>query len=143
MRNGTIERFNDLYQQRFLGKVEMLSEEDLKTGSLTFENRHNTTYRYSKLGGKTPVKALASTQVKLRFPNPEEPFMDWKKQPTEGKYHLVRLIRRDLKLDVFGEMFPVTPELELEYVVATIDVKDQKLTISHDGKKVEQFDYIR
>jgi len=142
-RNGTIERFNDLYQQRFLGKVEMLSEEDLKTGSLTFENRHNTTYRYSKLGGKTPLKALASTQVKLRFPDPEDDSLkDWRKQPTEGKYHLVRLIRRDLKLDVFGEKFPVPPELELEYVVATIDVKDQKLTISYDGKKVEQIDYI-
>jgi hypothetical protein len=36
------------------------------------------------------------------------------------KYHLVRLILRDLKLDVFGEMFPVPPELELEYVVATM-----------------------
>ena len=55
-----IEQFNDLYQQKFLGKVIMATEEDLKTGTLAFEQRHNSSYRYSKLGGKTPLKALAA-----------------------------------------------------------------------------------
>ncbi len=142
-RNGIVEKFNDLYQQNFLGKVEMFSEDDLRKGSLAFENRHNTSYRYSKLGGKTPLKMLASKRTNLRFPDPEETTVDWREQPKEGRYHLVRLIRSDLKLNVFGEMFLVPPELELEYVVATIDVKDRNLTISHDGKEVEQFSYIQ
>jgi len=38
----------------------------------------------------------------------------------------VRLIRSDSKLNIFGEIFPVPPELKLEYVVATINVKEQK-----------------
>ena len=88
----------------------MLSEDNLKTSFLTFKNRHKTTYRYSKLREKTPVKALASTQVKLRFPDPEDSLSEWRKKPTEGKYHLVSLILRDLKLDVFGEKFPVPPD---------------------------------
>jgi len=37
----------------------------------------------------------------------------------------------------------VPPELEFEYAVATIDVKEQKLTISHDGKPVKQIEYKR
>jgi hypothetical protein len=41
------------------------------------------------------------------------------KKPETGRYHVVRLIRSDLKLNVFGELFPVAPELKLEYVVAT------------------------
>ena len=58
-----------------------------------------------------------------------------------GRYHLVRLIRSDLKLNVFGEFFSVAPELKLEYVVATIDVKDQKLKLFLDKTQVEEFDY--
>ena len=140
-RNGSVERFNDFYQQSFLGKVEMFSEDDLRNGSLAFENRHNATWRYSKIGGKTPLKALASMKRTLRFPDPETPPPDWRKQPEKGRYHFVRLIRSDLKMNIFGESVPVPPELEFEYAVATIDVKEQKLTISHDGKPVKQIAY--
>jgi len=41
------------------------------------------------------------------------------KKPTTGRYHLVRLIRSDMKINIFGELFPVPPELKLEYVVVT------------------------
>ena len=140
-RNGMIESFNDRYQQMFLGKVTMASESDLKTGSLAFEQRHNTRYRYSKLGGKTPLKALASSNTKLRFPKDNEAPKHRMKKPETGRYHIVRLIRSDLKLNIFGECFSVPPKVMLEYVVATIDVKEQKLKLFLDKKQVEEFDY--
>jgi len=140
-RNGTIEQFNDLYQQKFLDKVVMATADDLKRESLAFEQRHNGSYRYSKLGGKTPLKSLAATKVKLRFPDQERAPRHRLKKPKDGRYHLVRLIRSDLKLNVFGELFPVAPELKLEYVVATIDVKDQRLKLFLDKIQVEEFDY--
>ena len=136
-----IENFNDRYQQMFLGKVTMATEEDLKAGSLAFEQRHNSRYRYSKLGGKTPLKALTASNVKLRFPAEDKAPRHRLKKPETGKYHLVRLIRSDLKLNVFGEIFPVPPELKLEYVVATINVKEQKLKIFLDKTQVEEFGY--
>jgi hypothetical protein len=43
--------------------------------------------------------------------------------------------------NIFGELFPVPPELKFEYVVATIDVKDQKLKLFLDKTQVEEFDY--
>jgi putative transposase len=70
--NGMIENFNDRYPQMFLGKVVMSSQEDLKAGSLVFEQHHNSRYRYSKLGGKTPLKALAAANTKLCFPAKEK-----------------------------------------------------------------------
>ena len=136
-----IENFNDRYQQRFLGKVDMASIEDLQFGSLTFEQRHNSRYRYSKLNGDTPLKALAASNVKLRFPTEKEPPKYRQNKPEVGKYHVVRLIRSDLKLYIFGESFSVPPETMLEYVVATIDVKEQRLKIFLDKKQVEEFDY--
>jgi transposase InsO family protein len=88
-RNGMIENFNDRYQQMFLGKIIMATEEDLKAGSLVFEQRHNSSYRYSKLGGKTPLKALAASNTKLRFPAADKAPKHRLKQPETGKYHLV------------------------------------------------------
>jgi putative transposase len=140
-RNGMIENFNDRYQQMFLGKVIMATEGDLKAGSLIFEQRHNSRYRYSKLGGKTPLKALAASNTKLPFPTEVDAPRHRLKKPETGRYHLVRLIRSDLKLNVFGEIFRVPPELQLEYVVATINVKEQKLKLFLDKTQVEEFSY--
>jgi len=140
-RNGMIEKFNDHYQQKFLGKIMMTTVEELHSGTCAFEQRHNSTFRYSKLGGKTPLKALATSANNLRLPVQEQlPEMPLKK-PETGKYHVVRFIRSDRKLNVFGEMFQLPPELEQEYVVATIDVKEQKLKLYLDKTQVDQFDY--
>ena len=136
-----VENFNERYQQRFLGKIPMASIEDLRAGSLAFEQRHNSRYRYSKLRGDTPLKALAASNAKLRFPAEKEPPRCRQNKPEIGKYHVVRLIRSDLKLNIFGESFSVPPETMLEYVVATIDVKEQKLKLFLDKKQVEEFDY--
>jgi putative transposase len=40
-----------------------------------------------------------------------------------------------------GELFSVPPEVKLEYVVATIDVKEQKLRLFLDKTQVDEFDY--
>jgi transposase InsO family protein len=140
-RNGMVESFNDRYQQMFLAKQIMLSASDLDAGSLAFEQRHNSRYRYSKIGGKTPLKALAAFTIKLRFPESDEPPLHRLSKPTTGRYHIVRLIRSNTKLNVFGELFPVSPELKYEYVVATIDVKDQKLQLFLGKSQVDEFDY--
>lgn len=140
-RNGMVENFNERYQQRFLGKVIMASLDDLHAGSLAFEQRHNNQYRYSKLKGHTPLKALAAAKVKLRFPVEENPPKHPLVKPEVGKYHFVRLIRSDLKLDVFGERFSVPPETMHTYVVATIDVKEQKLKLFLDKVQLDEFDY--
>ena len=140
-RNGIIEQFNDHYQQKFLNKVIMTTTDELAAGTMAFEQRHNSSYRYSKLGGKTPIKALSVSKAALRFPNPESEPQQRQERPETGRYHLVRLIRSDLKLNVLGELFSVPPELKLEYVVATIDVKEQKLKLYLDRTQVEEFDY--
>lgn len=140
-RNGMIENFNDRYQQRFLGKVDMISMEELQVGSLAFEQRHNSKYRYSKLKGNTPLKALSGANAKLRFPPGDEPPTHRLNKPEDGRYHVVRLIRSDLKLDIFGERFPVPPEAKLEYVVATIDVKEQRLKLFLGSIQIEEFGY--
>ncbi|MFO7604700.1 MAG: helix-turn-helix domain-containing protein [Desulfurivibrionaceae bacterium] len=140
-RNGMIEQFNDHYQQKFLRKVIMATIDELRSGTQTFEYRHNSRYRYSKLGGKTPLKALVAAKAKLRFPNQKDKTQHRLKKPESGRYHFVRLIRSDLRLNIFGELFHAPPEVKLEYVVATIDVKEQKIKLFLDKTQVDEFDY--
>ena len=145
-RNGVVEKFNDHYQAKFLRKVVMHTLEELESGSLDFEQRHNGSYpkglrRYSKLGGRTPNGALSSMNRKLRFPKTDDVPKHYGKKPEAGFYHLVRLVRSDLKLNVFGELFIAPPETEHEYVVATIDVEREKLKIYLDKKQIEEYDY--
>jgi putative transposase len=140
-RNGVVEWFNDHYQQRFLRKVSMDSTQVLKAQSLAFEQRHNSKHRYSKLGGKTPLQALSASHRPLRFPEREQAPKYPMKKPKHGKYHLVRFIRSNLKLNVFGELFPVEPKYQYEYLTATIDVKEQKLKLYLDKTKVDELPY--
>jgi transposase InsO family protein len=140
-RNGVVEKFNDHYEQRFLDKHPMATHTDLLSGSLAYEQKHNSTYRYSKLGGKTPLKALKMSKQKLRFPKKEQAPVYPLNKPKSGRYHLVRFIRSNRKLDIFGELFPVSVELQYEYVVATIDVKEQKLSLYLEKNKVDEFNY--
>jgi transposase InsO family protein len=68
-RNGVVERFNHLYQDRFLHRIEIHSRAELEHESLAFETRHNQSWRYSKLGGLTPLKCPRTSGAKLRFPS--------------------------------------------------------------------------
>lgn len=140
--NGVVEKFNDHYQQKFLGKITMASMTELRQESLAFEHRHNSTYRYSKLKGKTPLKALAGMEKKLVFPSKRDAPKHPLDKPEEGCYHFVRFIRSDCRLNIFGEIFPVPPETQYEYVVATIDVKEQKLKLFLDTIQVEEYPYL-
>lgn len=140
-RNGVVEKFNHHYRQKFLQKVRITSLDELKEQSLIFEQRHNNSYRYSKLNGKTPMMALNLMNTKLVFPDngasPTHPIA----KPETGIYNLVRFIRNDLILDLFGDRMNVSPELEHQYVVASIDVKEQKMKLHMHRKLIRTFNY--
>jgi hypothetical protein len=84
---------------------------------------------------------MESLGEKPRFPQVADPPKHPLEKPTHGKYHVVRLIRSDCRLNLFGEMFKVPQKLQYEYVVGTVNVRRQKLELFHDGLKFEEYDY--
>ena len=80
-------------------------------------------------------------EKKLIFPSKSNAPRHPLDKPEEGCYHLVRFIRSDCRLNIFGEMFSAPPETQYEYVVATIDVKEQKLKLFLDTIQVEEYKY--
>jgi putative transposase len=140
-RNGVVERFNACWQQHGPLRHPVRGFRALQRASLAFEARHNGCHRYSKLGGKTPDAALAAAHVPLPFPPsraaPRHPLP----KPEQGRYHLIRLIRRDGRLDVFGESFRVPAVATHTYVRATIDVTRQRLLIYLDNRVIDEHQY--
>lgn len=140
-RNGIVEKFNAHWRQKFKDRVVMHSAAELRRQSAVFEHHHNTRYRYSALGGKTPAATLSGQAGALRFPPtthaPRHPLP----KPDRGRYHLIRFIRSDRLLDIFGEKFRTPPEATYEYVRATIDVARQHLQVFLDDTLIDQHRY--
>jgi len=140
-RNGVVEKFNDHYQAGLLRRVVMKEEEDLRRESLLFEHKHNTRYRYTKLQGRTPQAALEHSRETIRFPESTTPPTWPLPKPSVGRYHLIRFIRSDAILNVFGEKFRLPPEATYEYAVATVDVAKQELSVDIAGTTIDRFVY--
>ena len=114
---------------------------DLGRENQSFELRHNSRYRYSKLNGQTPLEALKASQARLHFPaQPTAPRAPLPK-PEAGKYHLIRFIRSSGLLNVFGEEFKLPTEALYEYVRATVDVAEQTLSVYLANRQIEGFAY--
>ena len=140
-RNGVVEKFNDRWQQQGPLREPLDSLAALERASRAFEERHNGAHRYSKLGGKTPDCALAQSGVRLRFPPTSRAPRHPLPKPERGRYHLIRFIRTDRRLDIFGETFRVPAVAVYTYVRATINVTRQRLEVYLDGQPIAEHRY--
>lgn len=140
-RNGVVEKFNDHYGSKFLARVDVPEAAALGPAHRAFEQKHNSRYRYTKLGGQTPLTALQRAGQPLRFPTAEVAPRVPLPKPETGCYHLVRFIRSDRRLDIFGERFLLPPEAEYAYVVATVHVAQQRLRVMLAADLVAELPY--
>ena len=136
-RNGIIEHFQNVFDKMFFRTQYFKDFDHLYKQAKEFELFHNQNHRYSTLEGMTPNQKC-SGNIKLlpasfRLPN--------KLAICPGYVHLIRFIRSDRILDIFGEKFIMPGEVEYEYVWATIDTVKEKLFIYHDSKLVVEYPY--
>jgi hypothetical protein len=71
-------------------------------------------------------------------PNTKLPKLDY---VPDGDIVLIRFIRSDRKLDIFGEKFEVSKDLVYSYVKAVIVTSIQTLQVYLDDELAETFDY--
>jgi putative transposase len=139
-RNGVIEKFNDTYNKKFFRRQWFPSYAALKRQSKNFQRFHNKHHRYSCLKGRTPLEVLKASGFKpvtiganTKLPNPD--------YIPDGNIILIRFIRSDRRLDVFGEKFKVSKDLVYSYVKAVIVTSIHTLQIYLGDEFVESFDY--
>lgn len=140
-RNGIIERFNRTWVYDFFRHTGMAGWKMLTKESGVFEQRWNSEHRHSGLRGKTPLAFLAEHSTTLRYPPTREPPRLPLPKPKTGRYHFIRFIRSNRRLDIFGESFPMPIEATYEYVRATVDVSRQILRVYIGDELVHGFDY--
>jgi len=139
-RNGVIEKFNDTYNKKFFRRQWFPSYATLKRQSKNFQRFHNKQHRYSCLKGKTPneiVKASNHNALTIGA-NTKLPKLD---EATDGNVILIRFIRSNRVLDIFGEKFKVSKDLVYSYVKAIIVTKIHRLQLYLGEELVDAFDY--
>ena len=139
-RNGTIEKFNDTYNKKFFRRQWFASYAMLKRQSKNFQRFHNRHHRYSYLKGKTPLEVIQKNgfkPVKIGG-NTKLPDLD---TVPDGNIILIRFIRSNRLLDIFGEKFKVSKNLIYSYVMAVIVTKIHRLQLYLGEELVDAFDY--
>jgi len=139
-RNGVIEHFNDTYNRKFFRRQWFPSYATLKRQSKNFQRFHNKHHRYSCLKGKTPMEFIqqASYQPVTLAPNTKLPRLDY---VPDGQIVLLRFIRSDRKLDIFGEKFEVPRDLVYSYLKAVILTQIHTLQLYLGDELVTSFEY--
>ena len=139
-RNGTIEKFNDTYNKKFFRRQWFPSYATLKRQSKSFQQFHNKHHRYSCLKGKTPLEVIRDVdQSPVSIgPNTKLPKLD---SVPDGDIILIRFIRSNRLLDVFGEKFKVSKDLVYSYVRAVIVTQINTLQIYLGEDLVDTLEY--
>lgn len=135
-RNGVVEHFNDVWDKSFFRTDRFSSIDRLETENSAFVAFHNEHHRYSAHGGASPDEVWAGKTYQPLAPGYVVPTT----LPAKGRIEVVRYIRSNRRLDLFGKRLIVAEEHTHQYVVATIRVRAKEITvvtlngeIVHDG----------
>jgi putative transposase len=140
-RNGIIERFHWTFDQKFFRAETFTGQQHLYSRARAFEEFHNTQHRHAPLAGRTPAQVVAGSSVPRRTIPQDFPWPILKQRPSDGTIHLIRFIRSNRVLDIFGERFLVPKDLVYEYVRASILVKEQTIVLTHQDTIVKTYPY--
>lgn len=139
-RNGVIERFQGTFEKLFFRSQNFNNFDHLQNEASVFETFHNQNHRYGVCQGMTPIE-LERKHPTSQDPLPEDFDLPDKLFIEPGEIHLVRLIRSDQKLDVFGIDFSMPDSVMYEYVKAVIDTGSQSMSVFHDDETIETFPF--
>lgn len=139
-RNAVIESFNDTYNRKFFRRQWFKSYAQLKRQCKNFQTFHNKHHRYSCLKGKTPMEVVAKAQfpVQKLGPNTKLPTIE---DIPDGNITIIRFIRSNRILNIFGEQFKVSKDLIYSYVRAIIVTEIHTLQLYLGEELVTSFDY--
>lgn len=137
-RNGVVEHFNDVWDKAFFRTEVFTSLEHLRRENTAFIAFHNAHHRYSAHNGATPDQMWHN-----RLRNPlSTPYQPPTRLPAQGRIEVVRYIRSNRRVDLFGKRITVAEDQTHQYVTAIIKVRSKKVTVvTLDGEIIHDGDY--
>jgi hypothetical protein len=137
-RNGVVEHFNDVWDKSFFRTEVFSSIEHLRTENAAFIEFHNTHHRYSAHDGATPNQIWDG---RLRAPL-SAAYRPPTRLPAQGRIEVVRFIRSNRRVDLFGKRITVAEDQTHQYVTAIIKVRAKKvIVVTLDGEIIHDGDF--
>jgi hypothetical protein len=137
-RNGVIEHFNDVWDKSFFRTEVFASLDHLRGENTAFVEFHNTNHRYSAHSGATPDQMWRD---RLHTPLPAD-YQPPSRLPAKGRIEVVRYIRSNRQLALFGKIITLTEADTYQYVTAIIKVRSRKLVvIDINGEIIHRSDF--
>lgn len=138
-RNGCIESFNGLLDELLIRTQTFANHDQMRQEARAFTRACNTQHPHPALNYLTATEYRQQHPVQLLSPDFKVP--DWKKPPQQGTISFIRLIRKSGRITLLQEKFDIAPELQWEYVYASIVIHERKLKVWHKGELIKTFDY--
>lgn len=137
-RNGVVEHFNDVWDKSFFRTERFGSLDHLRVENAAFIEFHNVHHRYAAHGGASPAemwRGRSRPALAARYTPPT-------RLPTKGRIEVVRYVRSDRRLELFGKRITLAEDQTHQYVTAIIKVRSQALVVVNlDGEIVHEGDY--
>jgi transposase len=137
-RNGVVEHFNDVWDKSFFRTEVFNSIDHLRVENDAFIEFHNTHHRYSAHAGASPNQIWDGL---LRNPL-EAGYQPPTRLPAKGRIEVVRFIRSNRSVDLFGKRIRVAEDQTHQYVTAIIKVRTKKvIVVTLDGEIIHHGNY--
>jgi hypothetical protein len=137
-RNGIVEHFNDVWDKSFFRTEVFTSIDHLRAENAAFIAFHNNHHRYTAHNGSTPNQIWQG--------RPRRPLSTTYQPPTrlpaQGRIEVIRYIRSNRLLDLFGKRITVAEDQTHQYVTAIIKVRAKKvIVVTLDGEIIHHSDF--
>lgn len=137
-RNGVIEHFNDVWDKSFFRTEVFSSIEHLRAENTAFIEFHNTHHRYSAHRGATPNQIW---EGRLHRPL-SSAYRPPTRLPAQGRIEVIRYVRSNRRVDLFGKRITVAEDQTHQYVTAIIKVRAKRvIVITLDGEIIHDGDF--
>jgi transposase len=131
-RNGVVEHFNDVWDKSFFRTERFAGLAHLRTENAAFADFHNAHHRYAVHKGATPAELWSGghsgpLSTAYRIPT---------RLPARGRIEVVRYVRSNRVVDLFGRRITLAEEHAHQYVTAYIKVRSQTVIVVALGGEI-------
>lgn len=145
-RNHQIETFHSLWCQAFCSRQSFKDIADVRTNAPTFSRWYDHHYRPPSLEGKTPAEVRSGEHIpkltkELRAAIPD--FTMERLPITAERFHIMRKVDAAGYVEFLHERWPVGTKWIGEYVRATINTAQQRLTISYKASDETAWEVVK
>lgn len=132
-RNHQVETFHSLWLRFFWNRHEFRDLAHVRRLTPGFHRWWHADYRPPALDGLTPDQVRQGVRLRLLTPALQQLIPAGRLPITAGRIHFMRKVTGDGLIHLLNEPWPVDRKLVGEYVRATVNVAEHRLTIWHQA----------